>query len=686
MSNARKGFRTDINGLRAWAVVSVVLYHFGVGGFYGGFVGVDIFFVISGFLMTGIIVSSLEKQQTTQKAFSIFDFYLSRARRIIPALAVLCAVLLALGWKFLPATEYLMLGRHVTSSLSFVSNMIFWREDGYFDAASHDKLLLHTWSLSVEWQFYLLLPLVLLAVWKIRPGRPAQYVVTSLGLVLSLGLCLSLTPIKTSASFYLLPTRAWEMFAGGLMYLVAGQFALSAVRQRLAEGAGFALVIASVVLFDAYSMWPGWRAMVPVTGTMLILLAARQDSLWTSTRVTQWLGDCSYSLYLWHWPLVVCLGYLQLQDSPAAIAAGLALTLVLGGLSYEFIEKPTRNVLTGMRKPITSLTLATSLVLVIAPSVTILREHGIPGRLSGQIDAIFAEADNQNPRKDECLTNGFAKVPECTYGGKDLGVIVLGDSHAAAVVRAVERSLPGPQLHVLDWTMANCPTIAGVKSTNQLTFSCGDYIRSKEQTSSHDSTLGKAPLIIINRTSLYVFGPNEPERVRQRDVPSLYFNEPYDSRSAQYLSEIREGIIASACEFAKDRPVYMLRPIPELKFDVPKTMGRALMQGKTIEVSVSMDEYRERNAFVWETQDLAAARCGVTILDPLPYLCRDGRCEGEDTQGLPVYIDDDHLSERGSDLLVPLFRQMFSQHPAAGPGAATSGTQEHLAKTATKVF
>ncbi|MEK1941825.1 MAG: acyltransferase family protein [Pseudomonas sp.] len=663
MTNARKGFRTDINGLRAWAVVSVVLYHFGVSGFYGGFVGVDVFFVISGFLMTGIIVSSLEKQQATQKAFSIFEFYLSRARRIIPALLVLCAVLLVVGWKVLPATEYQMLGRHITSSLSFVSNMVFWREDGYFDSASHDKLLLHTWSLSVEWQFYLLLPVALWAVWKIKPGRPAQLLVTASGLVLSLALCLYLTPIKTSASFYLLPTRAWEMFAGGLVYLLAGHVTLSAWRQRLVESAGLAMVIGSVVLFDAYSMWPGWRAMVPVAGTMLILLAARQASLWTSTPAAQWLGDCSYSLYLWHWPLVVGLVYLQLDNSPAAIAVGLVLTLVLGGLSYQYIEKPARNVLTGLRKPVTSLALVGSLVLVIGPSVSILREHGVPGRLPGQIDAVFAEANNQNPRKDECLSNGFAKSAECTYGGNELGVIVVGDSHAAAMVRAVERSLPNAEQHVLDWTMAQCPTIAGVKATTQLTYSCGDYIQNKEQTSSSDSALGKAPLIIINRTSLYVFGPNEPERVRQRDVPYLYFNQPYASRSEQYLSDIREGIIASACEFAKSRPVYMLRPIPELKVDVPKTMGRAMMQGKHVEVSISMAEYRERNAFVWETQDMAAARCGVKILDPLPYLCRDGRCEGEDIQGQPLYVDDDHLSERGSNLLVPLFREVFKSKP-----------------------
>ena len=203
MTTASKTFRTDINGLRAWAVVSVVLYHFGITTFSGGFVGVDVFFVISGFLMTKIIVNGLEKNAMagTNSPFSIISFYLSRARRIIPALLVLCAVLLLSGWYYLPAVEYQTLGTHVASALLFFSNITFWQEAGYFDIASHDKLLLHTWSLSVEWQFYLILPLALLAVWKIRPGRGAQIVAIATGLVLSLRLLVVSTPIRSSAVF-----------------------------------------------------------------------------------------------------------------------------------------------------------------------------------------------------------------------------------------------------------------------------------------------------------------------------------------------------------------------------------------------------------------------------------------------------------------------------------------------------
>jgi len=149
------GFRNDINGLRAWAVVAVILYHFGVPGIGGGFVGVDVFFVISGFLMTGIVVGGLAREG----GFSVWSFYMARARRILPALLVLCLVLLTLGWWLLLPLDYKMLGKHALAALTFLSNITFQREAGYFDAASHEKWLLHTWSLAVEWQFYMLLPL-----------------------------------------------------------------------------------------------------------------------------------------------------------------------------------------------------------------------------------------------------------------------------------------------------------------------------------------------------------------------------------------------------------------------------------------------------------------------------------------------------------------------------------------------
>lgn len=661
-------FRADINGLRAWAVVAVVLFHFGVPGFSGGFVGVDVFFVISGFLMTGIIVRELEQPD---RSFSVLAFYLARARRILPALVVLCATLLLLGWRLLPASEYAALGGQVVAALGFFSNLLFWQEAGYFDSASHDKLLLHSWSLSLEWQYYLILPWLLWASWRLLPNRRAQIALLGLGCILSLLLCVLATPIKTSASFYLLPTRVWELLAGGLVYLLPPR-ALSPRWRGFLELAGLGLIIAAVALFSADSPWPGWRAGVPVAGTLLILLAARQHSPWTGNPLAQWLGNCSYSLYLWHWPVVVALVYLERAGQPSAVLAGMALSLVLGWLSFRLVEQPARFTL--YRLPL--LPAAASLLLVtllaVLPGLAIQARQGIPGRLPAEVDAVFAEARHTNPRREECLHNEFSQVPECTYGGDQLGVIVIGDSHAGALVRAVERALPTPDLHVLDWSMSNCPTIAGIRAVNQLTYRCGEFVEHKAAT--RDSALDKAPLLIINRMSYYLYGPNEPDRAREVQMPFLYFTTPYPTRSPEYLQAMRDGFIDTACRFAQQRPVYMLRPTPELMLDVPRTMGRALMRGTSAEVAISREQYQRRNAYAWQTQDLAAERCGVKILDPLPYLCPDNRCRGA-LDGLPLYSDDDHLNARGGELLVPLFRNLFNQ--ASAPVRKLDTTELH---------
>ncbi|MCP1106398.1 acyltransferase [Serratia nevei] len=209
MTSTARVFRHDINGLRAWAVIAVVLFHFGIPGFAGGFVGVDVFFVISGFLMTQIIVSGLETGK-----FSIWHFYLARARRIIPALMALCITLLVLGWFFLVSTDYTTLDKHVLTAILFISNVKFWREAGYFDADSHEKWLLHTWSLSVEWQFYIILPIALVFMARLWRTRGIQLTIF-VGLILSFALSCYLAIKSPSSAFYLLPTRAWEMLAGG---------------------------------------------------------------------------------------------------------------------------------------------------------------------------------------------------------------------------------------------------------------------------------------------------------------------------------------------------------------------------------------------------------------------------------------------------------------------------------------
>ena len=670
MTIAGKSFREDINGLRAWAVISVIFYHFGITGFSGGFVGVDVFFVISGFLMVGIIVNALEKPERVKPAKFILNFYLSRAWRIIPALLVLCLVLVIAGWFFLPPLEYKALGTHAISALGFFSNIEFWREAGYFDSESHDKLLLHTWSLSVEWQFYMILPLVLFAIWKIRSGRIPLIIMVALGLLLSLLLSIVISPIKPTAAFYLLPTRAWEMLAGGLVFLSANSLRFSDRYRKAIEGSGFALIIASIVLFDASSNWPSWRALVPVIGTMLVLAASRQGSLWSGTKIAQWLGSCSYSLYLWHWPFVVALAYLQRQEQAGAVVIGLALTLLFGWLSYRLIETSARASLARMPKLVGASALMATILLVALPSLVIRFQQGIPGRLPAEVEAVFNQVENKNPRMDECFVTDTYPTPECTYGGDKLGVIVIGDSHAGAMIRAVEKALPDKDLNVLDWTMASCPTILNIKQVGHSKYRCDEFV--SQALIKHKTLPSDVPMIIINRTSSYVNGPNEPDRSSEVDTPVFYTNALKTSRTPEFFQEMHDGIIETACEFAKTRPVYIVRSTPELKVNVPKTMGRALLRGDHREVSISMEEYRQRNAFVSEAQDVMAERCGVKILDPLPYLCLDGRCKG-DVDGMPIYYDDDHLSERGGILLVPMFRQVFQD---AAMASETNGKHE----------
>lgn len=583
------------------------------------------------------------------------NFYLARARRIVPALAVLCAVLLVLGWFFLSALDYRLLGSHVATAVAFVSNIKFWREAGYFDAASHEKWLLHTWSLSVEWQYYLILPLVLMGLWRLWPSRRAAIVCLLVGFFTSFAFSVFLTSREPGAAFYLLPTRAWEMLAGGLVFMLAYRLPLSTMWRRGLELAGFALILGSIAFIDPGAQWPGWLALLPVLGAILVLTAARQGGLWTGTSAAQWLGNASYSIYLWHWPVVVGLAYADLLDAPTAVAAGLLASLLLGYVSYRWVEQPSRQYLAAWSWQPNVTVLASMAGLIAAAGSAVYLKDGVAGRIDSRIDAIFAEANNKNPRMAECHKSQPDKVPECTYGGKTLGVVVIGDSHAASMVRSVEKSLPSQQ-HVLDWTYNSCTTLRGMQfKDSRRGDHCGKFVN---QAIEKSKELPKVPLLIVNRTSTYLYGPNDVGREAEFGKSLIYFDKPYESLVPEFVGQWRKVLIDTACEFAKTRPVYMMRPIPELRRDVPRTMGRAALWGSSGRVSISLEEYHERHRLVWEAQDAASAQCGIKILDPLSYLCSDGRCWG-DKDGMPLYYDDDHLSERGAALLQPLFETMF---------------------------
>lgn len=649
-----RGFRHDINGLRAIAVISVVLFHFAIPGFSGGFVGVDVFFVISGFLMTAILVKGLERLGTDRGASNIgsllWRFYVSRARRIVPALLVLVLILMVAGWWALPRLDYESLSKHSVAALGFFSNIIFWLEAGYFDAASHEKWLLHTWSLSVEWQFYLLLPLMLIAIWIVRPGRRTVAVVLALVAVASLLCSVWLTQRSPSAAFFLLPTRAWQMLAGGLVFLAANRFEPQGRMASLMEYIGLASIGLAIALFDADSAWPSANAVLPVAGTMLVLLANRQ-SPWTRNGLVQWLGLSSYSIYLWHWPFFVALVFLELATSPLAIAAGIALSLVLGGLSYQLVEKFSIGWLGrgGLIKGPAAIAVCTLAVAV--PAYAIFKDQGVSGRMPEAVALAASEETNINPRRSECHHNDTSKdFPWCTFGGSDIKAVVVGDSHAASVVTAVQAAVEneaGPDAGVLYASHSSCPTLFGIHR-DESGWHCSafnEFIARKI-----DQLPESVPVIVVNTGSYTQRHDPVPGRA------TVYFSQPrsqigYDG----YLNEFRQAMVDSACRLAHDRHVYLMRPIPRMEENVPRVVARRLLfDNGPADVRISRAEYKEEHSIIWEAQDQAARACDVSILDPTQYYCDGKFCYGSD-RGRPLYYDRHHLSEYGNRRLVGMF-------------------------------
>lgn len=646
-------FRPDINGLRAWAVIAVVFFHFGVPGFDGGFIGVDIFFVISGFLMTRIVVKELERG-----TFSLLEFYLARARRILPALLVLCAVLLVLGWIALLPSDYKKLASHSVYALSFLSNIEFWQEAGYFDQASHEKWLLHTWSLAVEWQFYLVLPIILRAVWLIRSGRRAQSWVLGCWLMISLAASIYVTSTSPNTAFYLLHTRAWEMLAGGLVFLLADRPALTESRHQWLERAGLLLIVAAVIMLNKFTAWPSWRACLPVAAAMMVLLSNRR-SAWTASWLPQWLGDRSYSLYLWHWPIVVALTYFALDKTPWAIAAGLLLATLAGHFSYLWIEKPTQKLLKTRRMNYAAGSIALASALIISPAVGIWKLDGVNGRFEPNIEFVANESKNFNTERERCHPNKGEVMPMCLHGGHSERVVVLGDSHANALISSVAAAGTSVNAGVSEWSYSGCSFVPGSKTISGVAdknFKCNEFNTWAE------SRLGalpsNIPVILINRYASPAMGENYGHNPFQK--PRIFFSKIVERTTPDFLAEFTEHITQSACQLAKQRTVYMVRPIPEMGFNVPRALSIRMIFSQNDDLSIPIEEYRKRNDWVWLAQNAARDQCGIKILDPIPYLCSKDRCYGS-RNGRPLYYDDDHMSEFGNKLLVPMFDQVFKE-------------------------
>ena len=464
-------YRADIDGLRAIAVLAVVAFHVSPAYLPGGFVGVDVFFVISGFLITGMILAGQE-----QGTFRFSTFYARRALRIFPALVVVLAASLAWGWFALYADDYRPLGKHVAGAAAFVSNFILWGEAGYFDTASDTKPLLHLWSLGIEEQFYLLWPLLLYGRWPRRAGLGRVLL-----LVFVLSFSLGVWQVRSDAvgPFYSPLTRFWELACGGLLAYASlsrshlpAVVALPSPVRDIASFAGLLAIAASLLLFDPETSFPGWRAMLPVGGTMLVLAAgtgAWVNRALLSRRMLVWIGLISYPLYLWHWPLLVFARLWQGDQPPLGVRLTVVgASFVLAWLTYIGIEKPIRF---GRSRRAAVPVLCGLLLMLFAAGLATYRTDGFIERPVNRSDAAqflryYERMRTEGLRdayREPCDfmdwtsgSNRTAISPECTSPGARGTVLLWGDSYAQALSLGLRQSLPDG-VHLAQVATSQCP-------------------------------------------------------------------------------------------------------------------------------------------------------------------------------------------------------------------------------------
>ncbi|VVN26841.1 hypothetical protein PS662_04668 [Pseudomonas fluorescens] len=637
------GNRRDIDGLRALAVIPVVLFHFGFSTFSGGFVGVDVFFVISGFLITSILFREISAQR-----FSFVDFWARRARRIIPALSVVLLATLALGWLLLTAKDFSELGRTVRYQSLFISNILFMREDGYFQPASDLKPLLHTWSLAVEEQYYIFFPLLMVLLMRhVRHWRWMLFAV----LLVSFGLNIAYIDRKPDMTFFSLPTRAWELLCGAMLaVLPAPKHAVKPWLYQVAGLAGLAAVLAAVFTFDKSTVFPGWAAALPVLGATALIWSGAQGSTWVGqllgARALVWIGLLSYSLYLWHWPVYVYANAISIDGIQPWEAAGwILLALGLAWLSWRFVELPFRDkrLLAG-RKPVLVGGLLAMAALAVTGSV-VRSQEGFPQRLTGKA-LEYAQAREWRAGQMKCMlvTKDKKLDKACLLGGNEevpATRLVWGDSHAAALMPAVENSAKRQGRPVWLYSMSACPPILSDDPRQR----CKDF---NEQTMEQVRRLQIKDVVLASNWSLYVYGREDGDK-------TVLLNSHDNTAQAEArMAAALKARVAAIREAGAQ--VWLFKEVPlQRKGAVSRLTSLARVGRSTEGLGRPLAEHLARQHFLASLFDsMSAADPGVHVIDPTPLMCADKVCNIE-INGHSQYRDEDHLSDNGSARLSPLF-------------------------------
>jgi peptidoglycan/LPS O-acetylase OafA/YrhL len=449
-------YRADIDGLRALAILSVLIYHAFPSALRGGFIGVDIFFVISGFLISGIIFDNLEHSK-----FSFREFYARRIRRLFPALVLILFACLAFGWFFLLPDESPQLGIHVAAGAGFISNFALWNEAGYFDPSASQKPLLHLWSLGIEEQFYVFWPLLLWLAYR----RKNNF----LAFTLAIAIASFIVNVSTAASspvaaFYSPLSRFWELMVGGILaYLTLHKSQYFSKCSNLQSLTGLLLIAVALVALSDDSTFPGWWALLPTCGTFLILSA--KPTAWLnrhvfSNRLLVWIGMISYPLYLWHWPLLFMNSIFSNPPSRSSRLIAVVLGFLLAASTYSFIEKPIRRA-----RHIERAAIYLSVAVAICGFVGLASYlgGGFSFRLPRQFDEFTRSAPGDTVT--DCILKDRYDFPaKCTEVSRRPAIFIWGDSHANSLYAGLKPLEDRGQISILQVTGTSCPPLLKFKS------------------------------------------------------------------------------------------------------------------------------------------------------------------------------------------------------------------------------
>jgi peptidoglycan/LPS O-acetylase OafA/YrhL len=636
-------YRPEIDGLRAIAVAAVVAFHAKLGLTPGGFVGVDVFFVISGYLITSLIMADIDAGR-----FSILTFYERRIRRIFPALLAVIAACLVVGYWRMTPDDFVLLGRNAMAALGFHSNYWLAGRAGYFMPDAATLPLLHTWSLGVEEQFYVLAPLVLL----LGAGRGRRTLGWVFWPLLAAGIAVSAAGVTRNpdTAFYLLQTRAFELMIGVALGLSLVPRIASRMAREALSAAGLLMIAAAMALYSFETAFPGFAALLPCVGAALLIHAAREGESLTivgrmlATPPFVAIGLISYSLYLWHWPLFAFAEY----EWPGQLNEGARLALCVAALliafaSYRWIEQPARKSRLVLTRPHVFAAGISGAVVLAGISQAIVVSRGVPSRLSPDIAAFAQDIARARSGDNPCRSRGSAAREICTLGDSAAtpSFLVWGDSHALTLTSEVHALATSEGVAGFLVARGGCPPLFDAGSTPALSKKKCQGNVAQVESAIESGSIRSA--ILFARWATYT----EMTKAEGEEFSRLLF--------ATVSKLVRNGA-----------NVTIIGPVPELPFNLPTAMIKGRMKGAPFTLEVDYAGFLVHQQHTLAMLEALSKLPKVDVVYPHQSLCSDQICMAIEDD-FPLYNDDNHLNGRGTAKLAQLLRPLLNRPPEPAP-------------------